>query len=129
MVVWVPIDAVIDLHAELLAEHGGAAGLRDRGALESALARPLQLQAYDPEADLFALAAAAAHGITQNHPFVDGNKRAAFVTLGVFLTLNGRYLDATEQAAGQVIVELAAGRLSETELAAWLREHCIRSEP
>ena len=60
MVVWVPIDAVIDLHAELLEEHGGAAGLRDRGALESALARPRQLQAYDPEADLYALAAASA---------------------------------------------------------------------
>lgn len=129
MVIWVPVEAVIDLHAELLAEHGGAAGLRDRGALESALARPRQLHAYDPEADLYALAAACARGITQNHPFVDGNKRAAFVALGVFLSLNGRYLDATEQAAERVIVELAAGRLSEQQLAAWLREHCIEPAP
>lgn len=129
MIVWVPIDAVIDLHAELLAEHGGVAGLRDRGGLESALARPRQLNAYDPEADLYALAAACAHGITRNHPFVDGNKRAAFVALGVFLALNGLYLDATEQAAERVIVELADGRLSEEQLAAWLREHCITLEP
>jgi death on curing protein len=127
VVTWVPVEAVIDLHAELLAEHGGAAGLRDRGALESPLARPRQLQAYEPETDLCALAAACARGIIQNHPFVDGNKRAAFVALGAFLSLNGLYLDATEKAAEQVIVELAAGRLSEEQLAAWLREHCTGS--
>ena len=72
------LEAVIDLHAELLGEHGGAPGLRDRGALESALARPQQIHAYDSDADLYVLAAAYARGITQNHPFVDGNERVAF---------------------------------------------------
>lgn len=124
-ITWVPIEAVIDLHAELLEEHGRASGLRDRGGLESALARARQLHADDPDADLHALAAACAGGIIRNHPFVDGNKRAAFVALGVFLALNGRYLDATEQAAEQVIVELAEGRLDEAELAAWLADHCV----
>ena len=123
-----PVEAVIDLHAELLEEHGGAPGLRDRGGLESALARPRQLHAYEPDADLHALAAACAGGIIRNHPFVDGNKRAAFVTLGVFLTLNGLYLDATEQAAERIIVELADGRLNEAELAAWLADHCIPAD-
>ncbi|MDX1574621.1 MAG: type II toxin-antitoxin system death-on-curing family toxin, partial [Kiloniellales bacterium] len=93
-ITWVPVEAVIDLHAELLEEHGGAPGLRDRGGLESALARARQLHAYDPDTDLYALAAACAGGIIRNHPFVDGNERAAFVALGVFLTLNGLYLDA-----------------------------------
>jgi death on curing protein len=127
-ITWVPVEVVIDLHAELLEEHGGAAGLRDRGALESALARPRQLHAYDPEADLHALAAAVAGGIIRNHPFVDGNKRAAFVALGVFLALNGRYLDATEQTAERVIAGLAEGRLGEAELTAWLREHCVPAD-
>lgn len=122
---WVPIEAVIDLHEELLEAHGGAPGLRDRGAL----ARPRQIQAYQPEADLLALAAAYARGIIQRHPFVDGNKRAAFVTLGVFLTLNGLYLDATEGEAEGVIMGLAAGAVSEAQLAAWLRETCAPLAP
>lgn len=122
-----PIPAVIDLHAELLEDHGGAPGLRDRGALESALARPRQIHAYRPDADLYALAAAYVRGIIQNHPFVDGNKRAAFVTLGVFLHLNGLHLDATEKDAEEVISAIAAGSLTEESLAAWLRERCVSS--
>jgi death-on-curing protein len=123
---WVPVEAVIDLHAELLEEHGGAPGLRDRGSLESALARPQQLQAYGDNADVYDLAAAYAGGITRNRPFVDGNKRAALVTAGAFLSLNGLYLDATEQAAERVIFDLAAGNFSEEQLAAWLRQNSVK---
>lgn len=125
MIEWVPAEAIIDLHAELLKEHGGAPGLRDRGALESALARPRQISAYNPDADLHALAAACARGAIQNHPFVDGNKRAAFVSLGVFLHLNDLYLDATEKEAEQTIYALSAGELSEEALADWLRKRCV----
>jgi len=121
---WVPAEAVIDLHAELLGEHGGVSGLRDRGALESAVARPRQIHAYDSAADLYVLAAAYAGGITQNHPFVDGNKRGAFVTLGIFLSLNDLYLDATEKESEQVVVSLSAGQLTEAQLADWLRRNC-----
>jgi death on curing protein len=124
---WVPVAAVIDLHAELLEEHGGAPGLRDRGGLESALARPQQIHAYDQNPDIYDLAAAYACGITRNHPFIDGNKRAAFVAVGVFLQLNGLYLDATERDAEHVIYALAAGNLSEEQLSAWLRENCAKS--
>ncbi|MGH6899356.1 MAG: type II toxin-antitoxin system death-on-curing family toxin [Geminicoccaceae bacterium] len=124
-----PIEAVIDLHAGLLGEHGGAPGLRDRGALESALARPQQMHAYGSEADLSVLAAAYVQGITQNHPFVDGNKRVAFVTLGVFLLLNDIYLDATEKESEQVIVNLSAGQLTEPQLVVWLRRNCVPLTP
>jgi death-on-curing protein len=126
---WVPVEAVIDLHAELLEGHGGAPGLRDRESLESALARPQQIHAYSENVDLYDLAAAYAAGITRNHPFIDGNKRAAFVTLGVFLHLNDLYLDATEHAAERVMFDLAARSLSEEQLATWLRQNCVKLVP
>ncbi len=113
------------LHDESLAQHGGASGLRDTGLLESALARPLNLAAYgDP--DVAALAAAYGFGLAQNHPFVDGNKRAAFLSLGMFLGLNGWRLKATQAEATLAIFGLAAGEVDETTFAAWLRDRIVK---
>lgn len=108
------------LHDESLAEHGGRAGLRDEGLLESALARPQQLLAYG-EPDLVALAAAYGFGLTRNHAFVDGNKRAGFLAVGLSLGLNGWRLVTTQADATLAMVALAAGDLTEEEFADWLR--------
>jgi death-on-curing protein len=123
-----PLRALLDLHDELLAEHGGAPGLRDAGALESSLARPYQLTASGNDTlTIFDLAAALCASICRNHPFVDGNKRAAFVTLGVTLGLNGFELDTTEREAADRILTLAAGTQSEAEFRDWVADHsyCI----
>ena len=119
---WIRFETVLIFHDLQITEHGGAAGLRDEGALRSALARPENLAAYgDP--DLFDLAAAYAKGIVQNHPFVDGNKRTAFVVATSFLDLNGQELTAPEAEAALIFLRLAAGELSEPELAEWLRQN------
>ena len=119
---WVDKQALLLLHGESVAEHGGAAGIRDAGLLDSALARAQNLAAYgDP--DVAALAAAYGSGISQNHPFVDGNKRAAFLSVGLFLALNGYRLVATQAEATLAMMSLAAGELKEEEFAAWLRGH------
>lgn len=120
---WIAKQAVLLLHAESLAEHGGSEGIRDEGALESALARPLNHYTYAGTSDLSALAAAYAAGISQNHPFVDGNKRAAFIAMGLFLPLNGLRLMATQVDATRVMLAVAAGHLPEGELAEWVRSH------
>jgi death-on-curing protein len=96
-------------------------GLRDEGALESALARAEQRHAHEAESDLPALAAAYGYGLARNHPFNDGNKRVAFVVMATFLALNGLDLDAPETEVVTVMLDLAAGSLSEAELADWLR--------
>lgn len=119
---WVDRQALLLLHGESLAEHGGAAGMRDAGLLESALARARNLAAYG-EPDVADLAAAYGSGLSQNHPFVDGNKRAAFLSVGLFLALNGYCLVATQAEATVVMLALAGGELDEAEFAAWLREH------
>jgi death-on-curing protein len=120
--VWVARELVQVLHERLLAEHGGAPGLRDEGLLDSALARPRQIRAYgDP--DLCALAAAYAYGLVRNHPFVDGNKRVAFMVAYVFLARNGRRLVAPEADATAMMMALAAGQTDEKVFAAWLRDH------
>jgi death-on-curing protein len=119
---WVAYETVLIYHDLQISEHGGAEGLRDEGGLRSALARPENLAAYG-EPDLFDLAAAYARGIVQNHPFVDGNKRTAFVVAVSFLDLNGQELAASEAEAAVVFLRLAAGELSEAELAAWLRRN------
>ena len=124
--VWLPVDLVIAIHDEQLREFGGPAGIRDRGMLESALDRPRNKWAYG-ETELAALAAANAFGIARNHPFVDGNKRTAFVTAGVFLLRNGALLDVAETEAVVVFTDLAAGRLTEAELAAWYRRHLLEA--
>lgn len=122
---WVDKRALLLLHGESLAEHGGAAGLRDEGLLDSALARARNLAAYG-EPDVADLAAAYGSGISQNHPFVDGNKRAAFLSVGLFLALNGYRLIATQAEATIVVLSLAAGELDEVEFAGWLREHLVK---
>jgi death-on-curing protein len=113
----------------LLAEHGGAPGLRDAGALEASLARSYQLIAYgDDTLTIFDLAAALCASICRNHPFVDGNKRTAFVALGITLGLNGFELDATEREAADRILTLAAGTQSETEFRNWVADHSYAIE-
>lgn len=119
---WVTRQALLLLHDESLAEHGGASGLRDEGLLDSALARPLNLAAYE-EPDVEALAAAYGVGLAKNHPFVDGNKRAAFLAVGLFLRLNGRRLVATQLEATQTMLSVASGDITEPQFAAWLRLH------
>jgi death-on-curing protein len=120
---WISKDALLMLHAEGIALFGGAAGLRDAGLLEGALARPLNLHAYEGVTDVCRLAASYAAGIARNHPFVDGNKRAALAAMGVFLKLNGLDLVAPQALATAAMLELAAGDFPEEALAAWLRDH------
>lgn len=117
---WINKGALILLHDESLAEHGGRAGLRDEGLLDSALNKPLNLLAYD-EPDFADLAASYASGLAKNHPFVDGNKRAAFLAVGMFLYLNGYRLQAEQADATLTVLGLAAGDISEAEFATWLR--------
>ena len=117
---WIDRRLLVLLHDESLAMHGGASGLRDAGLLDSALARPLNLVAYgDP--DLAELAASYAFGLAQNHPFVDGNKRAAFLAAGLFLGLNGYRLTASQAEATVAVFGLASGEIDEPTFAAWLR--------
>jgi death-on-curing protein len=116
---WVDRRALVLLHEDSLAEHGGAPGLRDEGLLESALARPLNLAAYG-EPDFAALAASYGVGLAKNHPFVDGNKRAAFLAMGLFLGLNGQRLVASQADATLTMLAVAAGTLDEAALADWL---------
>ena len=119
---WLSVDMLIDVHAEQLALFGGPDGIRDLGLLESALARPINKFTYG-ETDLAALAAAYAFGIARNHPFVDGNKRAAFASILVFLGLNGCDLDASPEEATAIILSLAAGEVSEEGLARWIADN------
>jgi death on curing protein len=118
---WLDTSIVLDVHAEQLALFGGADGVRDLGLLESALGRPLNKFAYG-ETDLAVLAAAYAFGIARNHPFVDGNKRAAFASIIVFLGLNGIDFDVPSEAATAVILGMAAGEINEDGLARWIAD-------
>ena len=123
---WISKSALLLLHGESLATHGGLEGLRDEGLMDSALGRPLNLLAYaDPAAppDFAALAASYAVGLAKNHPFVDGNKRAAFLATGLFLYLNGYRLNASQADATITVLGLAAGDITESEFADWLRAH------
>jgi len=118
---WVDRLVVEAVQFDLIREHGGMPGLRDEHALEAALARPQQRRAYHPAADLAELAATYGHGLASGHPFHDGNKRIAFVTMAVFLELNGAQLEAEEPEVVTAVFALAAGEMSEEQLAAWLR--------
>jgi len=120
---WLAKGALLLLHRESLRQFGGAEGIRDEGLLDSALARPLNRFGYEAEHDLCRLAAAYAKGIAQNHPFVDGNKRAALAAAGVFLMLNGLELTASPAMATVAMLDLAAGEMTEDEFADWLRAH------
>lgn len=119
--VWIARELVLVLHDRLLADHGGAPGLRDEGLLDSALARPRHLLAYR-RPELPALAAAYAAGLVGNHPFVDGNKRVAFMIAYVVLARNGHRLIAPETEATAMMIGLAAGEIGEQALAARLRQ-------
>ena len=120
--IWLEKQAVIAVHQMLLAAFGGSPGLRDEGLLDSAMARPKNLHAYE-KPDLAALAAAYAAGIVGNHPFIDGNKRAGFMAAYVFLDRNELGLTAPETEATAMTLALAAGKLDATAYAAWLRRH------
>jgi len=122
---WVPRLVLDAVHFDQLREHGGLPGLRDEGALESALARPRKKWAYDAEADLALLAAAYGFGIARSHPYRDGNKRAAFLAMAIFLGLNGFDIEAPEAEVVAVMVKVAAGQLSERQLAEWVRTHLV----
>jgi death on curing protein len=124
--VWVADSVVLAIHEAQLAEHGGIAGIRDEGLLASALARPHNLEAYGEDVDAAALAATYAFGIARNHPFLDGNKRTAFVVMELFLNLNGWILNADDADCISTMLSVAAGELGEKALATWLRRHMER---
>lgn len=126
--VWVGVELVVDIHAEQLALFGGPAGIRDHGLLESALARAPNKCAYGEE-DLAALAAAYAFGVARNHPFVDGNKRAAFAAMIVFLGLNDIDFLVPEPEATAAILALAAGEVEEEGLTRWIRGNWPKDAP
>lgn len=119
---WIEVADALFFHAQLIATFGGAGGVGDKGLLESALGRPRNLFGYGTE-DLYELAAAYAHGIVRNHPFVDGHKRAAFVIARVFLGLNGVAFDPPEEEAVVMVEGLAAGAVTQDVFASWLRKH------
>jgi death-on-curing protein len=120
---WVLDEVVLALHDEQLSAHGGLSGIRDRGAVESALARPRNLAAYDACDDIARLAAAYAYGIAKNHGFADGNKRTALVTADLFLMLNANELVSSPVENVLTILSLAEGSLSETALTSWFRQN------
>ncbi|MFN4310250.1 MAG: type II toxin-antitoxin system death-on-curing family toxin [Ferrovibrio sp.] len=122
---WIDAGLLLAVHDVQIAEHGGGEGLRDAGLFESALARPVNLAAYG-QPDVADLAAAYGFGIAKNHPFVDGNKRTAFVAMELFLDLNGYELTAGDADALPVMLALAAGDLAETALAEWVRGNIRR---
>lgn len=123
--VWIDPSVILAVHDEQIAEHGGTAGLRDRGLLESALARSINLTAYG-KPDHADLAACYGVGIAKNHPFVDGNKRTAFIAVELFLTLNGWKLSASDADAVLAMLAVAAGKIDETGFAEWIRRHAKR---
>jgi death on curing protein len=124
--VWIDEREALALHNRLLALYGGAPGLRALGLLQSALARPRQLQAYGKSPDVIELAAAYTAGILHNHPFIDGNKRIGFVLGVLFLEMNGYRLTASEEDATQAVLGLTEGTLDEAAFVAWLRANSQR---
>ena len=123
--VWIDASVIPAVHDEQIAEHGGSAGLRDAALLESALARPLNLAAYG-KPDFAELAACYGVAIAKNHPFLDGNKRTAFVAVELFLMLNGWQLNAPDTDAVLTMLSVAAGRTDEVAFADWIRHHAVK---
>ena len=124
--VWVRRDVVLAFHEQLLAEHGGSAGIRDEGMMDSALGRPENLFAHG-KPTLFDLAAAYAFGLVKNHPFIDGNKRIGFATAALFLDLNGQHFTAPEVEAVLNTLALAAGKMREAACAGWMKANAKRA--
>ena len=120
---WLSLPEILRIHEELIWRFGGESGLRDQGMLDSALARPMNLHAYQPNSDIIHLAAAYAFGISRNHPFIDGSKRAAFASMFLFLRLNGRILNASQEEATEAMLRLAKDEMDEAALTEWLRIH------
>jgi len=118
---WIGGDVALAIHAEQLEEHGGGEGVRDLALLESALARPQQLAAYGGTPDVYDLAATYAHGVAKNHPFVDGNKRTAWVLARLYLALHGIDYAGSDGDAVMAVLQLAAGEHDADSFAAWLR--------
>ena len=123
---WISPRALILLHAESLAEHGGLPGLRDEAGLEAALARAHHIYSYEQKPDLARPAGAYGFGIVRGHPFNDGNKRAGLLAIGLFLRLNGHDLPVEDVEAVETITALAAGSLAETKLVEWIRRRMAR---
>ncbi len=124
--IWILDDVVVAIHRRQLAEHGGGDGIRDQGLLASALEKPKNLYQYsEPKPDLAAMAASYAYGICRNHPFVDGNKRTAFVICHLFLKLNGKAIHAPQEEKYQIFMDLAAGDMSEEALTEWIRNNLV----
>lgn len=123
--IWIRRDVIDTMHDLQLVEHGGAAGIRDEGHLDSALAKPRNKYAYG-DTDIHSLAAAYAFGIARNHPYIDGNKRTAFLAAYVFLKINGFHLVASEVAAVQMMLDLASGAIDEAVFAQWLRDNSAK---
>lgn len=122
--VWLDRAVILAIHDMQLAEHGGGAGVRDAGLLDSALGKPLHLQAYgEPPPDAAALAASYGYGISRNHPFIDGNECTGFVAAELFLRLDGLALHADDASCVLTMLAVAAGDMPEEEFAAWLRAH------
>ncbi len=114
-------EIILAIHEMQLAEHGGAIGIRDEGLLESAIARPINRAAYETDTDAAALAASYAFGLAKNHPFLDGNKRTAYVAMELFLADNGFVLTASDEDSLIAMLNLASGETGEDEFAAWIR--------
>jgi death-on-curing protein len=126
---WIPLPSVIAIHEALLEQFGGAPGIRDRALLESALMRPQQIFHYERDVTLAKLASAYTFGIISNHPFVDGNKRAAFTVALVFLKKNGRALRADEAEVERTVWALASGAMRELEFTHWIEERITVYKP
>ena len=125
--VWLKRRIADAVHFDQLRQHGGASGVRDENALESALSRPRSKWAYEPQSDLAVLAAAFGFGLAKNHAYNDGNKRVAFMAMYIFLGLNGWEIAASEEEAVQVMLSLASSRIDEKGLTHWLREHMVEA--
>ena len=123
---WVDRLVIDAVHLDLLREHGGLAGLRDENALESALARPKNRWSYEVGVDIATLAAAYGWGLATGHPYRDGNKRVAFVTMATFVALNGYELEAPDEEVVQAMMSVAARHRSEHDLADWVGAHLVR---
>ena len=130
MIAWIGRALALAIHDRQLAEHGGSPGVRDESLLESALARPQQRHAYgDPPPDLADLAASLAFGLARNHPFIDGNKRVAFLAMMTFLRLNGVAFAPSQADAAAAILALAAGEVDEDGLTRWIRDNWPKDMP
>jgi len=120
---WLTLTVVDAIHTDQIREHGGLLGVRDENALESAVARPQHKWNYEPKTDLAALGAAYAFGFVRSHPYNDGNKRVALLTMLTFVSITGYDVDAPDDDVLMTMLALAAGHLTESDLAAWLRAH------